>query len=67
MLYCSVYKVGTGTGIIETISRQMHDIYYNLPNIPSPMASAPACNVFTEETLALADYHFRDAYYEKIC
>ena len=50
------------TGIIEVIERQMYDyIEGNLSNIPTLVASqtlsAPAHNMFAEETLGLADYH----------
>ena len=59
------------TGIIEVIERQMYDyIEGNLSNIPTPMASqtlsAPAHNMFAEQTLGLADYHFRNAHNVKI-
>ena len=59
------------TGIIEVIELQMYDyIEGNLSNIPTPMASqtlsAPAHNMFAEQTLGLADYHFRKAHNVKI-
>ena len=60
------------TGIIEVIERQMYHyievIYPTFQHLSmaSQTLSAPAHNMFAEQTLGLADYHFRNAYNVKI-